>query len=488
MSPLARSAAILLPLLASACGGDPRVASFTATPVDLPRGGGEVILRWEVEGAERVSINPLIGVTESAGEATVTVGRTTSFKLVASRRDAPSAEQSITVTVEPRAVTGRVADQYGRPIDGATLVGGTEDAITDPDGQFSLSVEETPFAITARHPEAREVVRVSGLTEDTLTLWLRTSRAPEPLTSSATLSGTVTAAAGGTMPGSSIALGLVNEGFSHWVPGPVDGGSYTLNAEWGGEALQTLDLFAVQGATGLAGFTSIHSIARAPSIQLRDGDMKTIDLQLEPVTTPAYSLVAYVPEMAPEYIYRSLLFSPTSVVPLEPLVASGDLTVPVPAIADAEVWVSLVFQSNEEKAEVFATFVRSATEAWPDPLSLGEAPAPPELLNPAPQSQLSKSSPLRWTKGGYQTCEVQVVPLTSDGSGTRARFITPGTVISLNDLTEAGLSPLQQMWFDWSVRCFAGLTPEGVVSADTPLTDGTVLWRYYSDHRKFWIK
>jgi len=101
---------LVLALLASACAGSrapggsqagtvPIVASFIASPSDLPAGGGLVTLSWAVSGADQVVIAPNVGPV--GGSSTqVRVTGTTFFSLTA-RNQAGIATKSTIVTVAP---------------------------------------------------------------------------------------------------------------------------------------------------------------------------------------------------------------------------------------------------------------------------------------------------------------------------------------------------------------------------------------------------
>ncbi len=77
--------------------GVPLVQRFTATP-ELVAPGGETVLRWEVAGADAVSIEPGLGVVASSGAMPVNPDETTSYKLTASNGNG-STSRDVSVTV-----------------------------------------------------------------------------------------------------------------------------------------------------------------------------------------------------------------------------------------------------------------------------------------------------------------------------------------------------------------------------------------------------
>jgi hypothetical protein len=79
---------LVLILLLAACNSTsptppPVIQSFSATPADLPTGGGEVTLQWTVEGATALSIDSGVGAVTGTSK-TVTVTASTTFTLTAS--------------------------------------------------------------------------------------------------------------------------------------------------------------------------------------------------------------------------------------------------------------------------------------------------------------------------------------------------------------------------------------------------------------------
>lgn len=86
-------------LLLSACGdrNPPRIESFTATPSNLPTGGGNVTLTWKVTGATSLALEPGIGPV-SGSSLVVNVGTNRTFTLTARNAGgAVTAKASVTV-------------------------------------------------------------------------------------------------------------------------------------------------------------------------------------------------------------------------------------------------------------------------------------------------------------------------------------------------------------------------------------------------------
>lgn len=96
----------LLGAVVVACseGGRPEVHGFTATPANLPVGGGSVQLQWDVSGADRLSIGGDVGsVTPTdVGSKTLSVGASRTFTLTATNAEGSvTADASVTVALAP---------------------------------------------------------------------------------------------------------------------------------------------------------------------------------------------------------------------------------------------------------------------------------------------------------------------------------------------------------------------------------------------------
>ena len=77
----------------------PKILAFQASPAQLPAGGGEVLLHWDVSGAPNAMITPTAGTVTPRGTRKVAVSETTTFELTASN-SAGTRSASFTVPVE----------------------------------------------------------------------------------------------------------------------------------------------------------------------------------------------------------------------------------------------------------------------------------------------------------------------------------------------------------------------------------------------------
>ncbi|HLL81567.1 MAG TPA: hypothetical protein VK420_02905 [Longimicrobium sp.] len=168
----------------------PTVLSFTATPVALPYGGGDVTLSWQAADATGLSIEPGIGPV-SGSARTVSVATSTRFTLTA-RNEAGSATAETAVAVDTRtAVSGKVVDVTGHPLPNVLVTpldGSGAFASTDLEGEFQLASVSPPYDLALVANNAKVATVYVGLTRDRVTLTQFNQSASH---GSATLHGTI---------------------------------------------------------------------------------------------------------------------------------------------------------------------------------------------------------------------------------------------------------------------------------------------------------
>lgn len=149
-----------------------RIIEFSATPNEI-QPGQQVILRWNVEGADTVSIEPGIGNVRPAGTATVNPMQTTEYRLTARGPGGREGRASITVRVlPPLASNPRILRFEATPTnivagESSTLAWATEEAVrvsisgigeVPVNGSRVVSpTQTTTYVLTARGADGREV-------------------------------------------------------------------------------------------------------------------------------------------------------------------------------------------------------------------------------------------------------------------------------------------------------------------------------------------
>lgn len=114
----------------------PVIKSFTADPSSLPAGGGSTTLKWDVSGAETISIDGGVGAVTGSSSKTVSVTATTTFTLTATNLLGSTSERvTVTVAAQPAAkleVAPKTANLNagGPAIDLTAILTGSSDPIS----------------------------------------------------------------------------------------------------------------------------------------------------------------------------------------------------------------------------------------------------------------------------------------------------------------------------------------------------------------------
>lgn len=140
-----------------------RIVRFTANPPQI-RAGGSTTIAWEVQDADEVTIDPLLGrVNARSGVSTVTLNETTTFRINARNRTSEVSE-TLVVTVERldvRILSFQASPATIKPGESSTLSWQTENAdevsisgigAVRPNGTASVSPAQTTiYTLTARN-------------------------------------------------------------------------------------------------------------------------------------------------------------------------------------------------------------------------------------------------------------------------------------------------------------------------------------------------
>ena len=95
-------------------GPKAQVLSFTANPASI-QPGGSVTLTWAVVNADRISIDPAIGIVQTRGSLDVRPSQTTTYTISALGRGGAATKKSVTVTVAgtaPAPASSETTNQY----------------------------------------------------------------------------------------------------------------------------------------------------------------------------------------------------------------------------------------------------------------------------------------------------------------------------------------------------------------------------------------
>ncbi|MDX2004473.1 MAG: Ig-like domain-containing protein [Meiothermus sp.] len=165
-------------LLLAGCGGGsgiPSIESFSATPSQLPAGGGTVTLAWRVSGASSLSIEPNIG-TVSGSSLVVAVNSSRTFTMTA-RGAGGTATATAAVAVEGSVDTTAPSVLSSSPSSGATGVG--RDAVIALNFSEPMNKSTTQGAYQSSSPGIRANEVAFEWNSEATTLTIRPS-APLP--------------------------------------------------------------------------------------------------------------------------------------------------------------------------------------------------------------------------------------------------------------------------------------------------------------------
>jgi hypothetical protein len=222
----------------------PSISAFSASPSQLPVGGGVVTLQWTVAGATQVTIDQSVGDVTGKSSTSTSVTGPTRFTLTATNADGAVTQSASVSVAQALTVSGKVIDAVGKPTASATVViGALPAAVTDAEGHFSISGVAPPFDATVVGPNQQSVVVYQGLTAPSLTLTLL---ATSKNLSSANLYGSVN---GGTAPYTSSNAPFVafsSSEVSATGLTTATSGAFAFDVSWANTGSTTGTLFALQ--------------------------------------------------------------------------------------------------------------------------------------------------------------------------------------------------------------------------------------------------
>lgn len=145
----------------------PTIASFSATPITVPAGGGTVQLIWSASDASQLTIDPGVGDVSGSTSRAVTVTAGTTFTLTASNAAGTVSASTVVAVAAASAptITSFMATPATLPLGGGTVTlswvsaGATtltiDNGVGDVSGATSKSVAvaaNTTFTLTAANP------------------------------------------------------------------------------------------------------------------------------------------------------------------------------------------------------------------------------------------------------------------------------------------------------------------------------------------------
>lgn len=238
-----------------------------------------------------------------------------------------SDDAALSLAVESLTVTGRVQGVYALPVVGATVASQGESDFSDATGTFTLSGLSVPYDVTVSNALGNGNLHVyEGMTSSTPILRPLTGTfAPPPVTSTATITGSVI---GGAIEVGEVVVVCV-EGLAIVVIGcdAIPGGSadFSIAASWptGADVATRLHALHVEqdGDGNAVAYLGYETIA----LNLGDGDALLADLDLDPVGTATLTgTTSYPVSLTDAGLGVSVRFGPNLSIPLFAIEDPGD--------------------------------------------------------------------------------------------------------------------------------------------------------------------
>jgi len=424
-----------------------------AEPITLTATGGSGEYQW--------SLLPESGV----GTLSATTGESVTFTPVESVATATtgvltltSAEDSatVTLTVTPRAVNGRVTHSLGPNTAGVFVaLAGPDGTFTttaiDAEGNFSFPSVPRSYDLVVVAPGAQIYTVFRGLTR--LDPVLAAAGAPLAAPANiATLSGTVSGGAfSPTQPAlHTTRLSLESSNLFASLPAEATTdatGAYpAMDLVWTAPATLTGTLHALQMVTDASGVpTGYPGYGTLAGVGVTNGASQTRDVVLAPVDTVTFSGTAALPTGA-TLTRKTVAVQPGPVALLTVLDGHTDptLSLPLPNIAGATATVVLNVTGT------FGDSVHLRTGLPLDSTGLTfPIPDAPEVIAPANGATgITLSTPFSWAPVSSGT---RMVEFERRSGGLRIVLVTTDTQTTLPDLSGLGLTLPRATLFDLRV-------------------------------------
>jgi hypothetical protein len=464
----------------SDAGSGPTIATFTATPSSLPTAGGSVTLAWAVTGATSLSIDHGVGAVSpvTSGSTSVQVTATTTFTLTATGSSGTSTQTAAVTVAAPIVVAGTVADEYGSPLSGETVLitsgAFSQSAVSDANGAFSVPNVPTPYNATVLGSGGKTAVQYQGLTRADPTLYDLVVASPAR---SAMVSGQLT---GATFPlptdySANVTFASPQTTINTASLNVATDGTYSGSVNWAGGTTTTGTLYALGEHVDGSGLPLDYGYGSLPNVLLQDlGTLAGQNIALNSVTTGTVSGTVTPPTgftLLSSFVY----FQPGAGA-LFTLVdengPSASFNYILPNITNATSTLVMAATGTPSAQAAVKKVGLGATESG---LSL-TIPAPPTLSLPVDSATgVTLSTPFTWTN---YTGVYLVFFTPSTGTDPTYYVFTASQTATIPDLTAQGLPLPATAGYSWQMYAIGPNT--SVDNATSPggllqfivLTDG----------------
>jgi hypothetical protein len=441
-------------------GGAPSVNSFTATPNNLPDGGGSVTLAWNATEADSLSIDQGVGTVSpvTIGNTVVQVTRFTTFTLSAMNSNGSRTAAAQVTVSGPVDVSGRVVDGNNGPFPGQIVAISSgafnQSLVTDASGTFTVANVPTPYNATLLNitpdpyglsPDEQLAIEYVGLTRSDPTLIAGLLAAS---LRAATLSGEILGGRYPEPPGYSTTMQFEStddDVFAVSAPEPTSG-SYSQTLSWEGPASTMGTLYAVQTHTDLKSGLPIDypGYGQLSGLMLADGMTQANgNVTFAPVTTCTLSLTVSLPAGYTQDLSKelALLAAPGVILPLATNYNGGTtLSYLTPEVPGTSLLVSA--GSYDDTGSGASGWIQNPVPANTGTVTL-TVPVPPALLLPLDSATgVTVSTPFSWTPFAGGVHRLMMV-----GAFQTLFIYTASATATIPDLSDAGFRfPSNYLW------------------------------------------
>ena len=439
---------------ATQSGAGPTIASFTATPSNLPVGGGSVTLSWSVSGASSLSIDQGVGEVSGITSKVVAVTSSKTFTLTASNSTGSNTEHASVSVAASLTVTGKVVNRFKQPVSGVRVsTPGKAAVTTDANGAFMFQAVTAPYDVYIVDTAYKAITTYKGLTRADPTLW--SVSALSGAAHAALVAGTVQAGGVGTYPqpaGYHTAVAFMSPETSLAALTNASG-AFGLIPQWYGPTSAQGSLHALQVRESTPGISAEYKgYGKLDLITSNGGSYTAQNVALSAVSTGTLGGSVAAP---PGYIlhskiaYLALNPSPKLQLALDTSLAST-FSFLVPVISNS----SLVLLGYAEKAG--ATF----TYGWKAPLAPNASGVNLVLRSGAEASLpvsgatgIGTTSSFSWSGLSEGVHQIAFIPAAADNP--TFYVFTTGTETTIPDGSSSGLPLPGAANYYWVVNGYA---------------------------------
>ncbi|HET8985260.1 MAG TPA: hypothetical protein VFN03_05830 [Trueperaceae bacterium] len=448
-------------LVLAACGQSPSIVlTLDAASAAVTRGSDvSVVVTLTRAGGASADVSLAISglpanVTAQFSPATLTGGTLSSILTISAAAAAVEGDYDVTVTgsgtglvdsaelaldVTSLSVTGRVASLLEIPVPGASVRSQGDSAVTDADGNFTLTGLSVPYDLAVWNQADEWVHIYEGLTATDLLVAPAATALPSVTSRSATVSGNLT---GGVIPVAANQVVMVcAEGTDGIAIGcdtvlPTES-AYSLSAQWFGPTTRAVRIHALQFQRDASGYPTDYLGYTTADLNLADTVPAAANLDLGTAVSSVTVDVDVVSPVAIVATIAALQIGPGLAIPVAQVSSPAITHQFAMPVIDGATYTFIAAVSIGQfgwQADVTST---TATVEVPDTLQLT---APADL---APGVTTSTSFTTSATSGP------KTFMWNANGGGLAIGLTTMSSTTTIPDITPYGLALPANADFGW---------------------------------------